>query len=109
MALINWKHSKLRFYWKNLLWNYSFWLNAKPTYGIKKYKVPVDVIDEGIDFYYDTNYQHKFETKETKRFLGYMYKDKLYMDNPGIQGEDKETWDAWIKKGLIKNALYPKD
>jgi hypothetical protein len=37
-----------------------------------------------------------------KRFLGYMYKGGLYLDNPGIQGIDQETWTAWGKKGLLK-------
>ena len=103
--LLNWKHSRLRFYLKNFLWNYKFWLYAKPIYGIKKYRVPIqnleDKLHEEFDYYYD-EYSTKYEIKETKRFLGYQYKGVIYLDNMGMQGIDEETWKAWIKKGLVK-------
>lgn len=44
----------------------------------------------------------KKKTITQRRFVGFMYKGMLYQDNPGIQGIDKETWDAWIRKKLIK-------
>jgi hypothetical protein len=101
-----WKHSRIRFYLKNLAWNYNFWLYAKPVYGRKSYKVPVNEINRDLniefDYYYD-DHKVKYEIKETKRFLGYMYKDSMYLDNPGIQGESEETWKVWIKKGMIRS------
>jgi hypothetical protein len=36
-----------------------------------------------------------------KRFIGYMYKNGIYIDNPGIQGIDQETWNAWKRKKLL--------
>jgi len=36
-----------------------------------------------------------------KRFIGYMYKNNIYIDNPGIQGIDQETWNAWKRKKLL--------
>lgn len=103
--LLNWKHSRLRFYWKNLIWNYKFWLHAKPVYGTRKYKVAKDRIEDRLiqdfDYYYDT-FEQQYEYKTVKRFLGYQYKDKIYLDNMGMEGIDEDTWKAWIKKGLVK-------
>jgi hypothetical protein len=36
-----------------------------------------------------------------KRFAGYMYKNNIYIDNPGIQGIDQDTWSAWRRKKLL--------
>jgi len=44
----------------------------------------------------------KRTTKTQRRFIGFFYKNQIYQDNPGIQGQDAETWDAWIQKGLVK-------
>jgi len=75
-------------------------------YGKKSYKIIVNEINKDLnpnfDYFYD-DHKEKFKTKDTKRFLGYVYKNKTYLDNPGIQGELEETWNAWIKKGLINN------
>jgi hypothetical protein len=95
-----WKHSKLRFYIKNAIWNYKFWFFAKKIYK---------------DFHYETDDQGfnvdtvlKMHTKKKKmkkrRFAGYFYEGRLYLDNPGLQNIDHETWEAWRKKGLIEAA-----
>jgi hypothetical protein len=97
-----WKHSRLRYYLKNLYWNYSFWLHAKPVYKDFHYTTR-DNLDMNAALnteYVQVNF--KSEKKLQKRFSGFMYKGKIYQDNPGIQGIDKETWDAWIKKKLIQ-------
>ena len=48
-----WKHSKLRYYILNAIWN--------------------------------------------------MFENGMYLDNPGLrQTVDKETWNAWKRKGLIR-------
>jgi hypothetical protein len=41
------------------------------------------------------------KTISSKRFSGYLFEGRIYHDNPGIQGIDKDTWQAWRKKGLI--------
>lgn len=101
-----WKFSRIRFYLKNLIWNYKFWLNAKPIYGRKTYKIPVNEINRDLnqefDYYYD-EHKTKYKIRETKRFIGYMYENAMYLDNPGLQGIDEKTWKVWIEKGLIKN------
>jgi hypothetical protein len=84
-----WKYSKLRFYFLNSFWNYKFWLNAKKIYEI----VP------------QINTVNRFGEKEIKsskkRFKGYLYKGNIYLDNPGLQGIDRDVWEIWKKKGLI--------
>jgi len=97
-----WKHSRLRFYWKNAIWNYQFWLHAKPIYKDHHYKV-----EDGLDMEKALTQEvvqvkTKMKNKTQKRFAGFMYRGMLYQDNPGIQGIDKDTWDAWIQKGLVQ-------
>jgi hypothetical protein len=97
-----WKHSRLRFYFVNVRWNYQFWLHAKPVYKEHKYTV-----DEGLDLNQTLSdavmkVQVKKTNKVQRRFVGLLYKNQIYQDNPGIQGEDSETWEAWIRKGLVK-------
>lgn len=97
-----WKHSRLRFYMLNASWNYKFWLYAEKIYRNHSY----DVIEEGLDFD-DVDITGKIHFKEkkvnTRRFVGYKYKNGMYLDNPGLRHTvDKETWNAWKKKGLIK-------
>lgn len=96
-----WKHSRLRFYILNTKWNYGFWLHAKPVYKEHKYTVD-DGLDLTLTSVQDTKVKVKKKTKTQRRFVGFMYKNQIYQDNPGIQGEDKETWEAWIRKGLVK-------
>lgn len=92
-----WKHSKLRFYILNTLWNYKFWLFAKKIY--KDHVYEVDTNSYEMDPYF--NLKPKKKVIRSKRFVGYMYKNGIYLDNPGIQGVDQETWNAWRKKGLL--------
>lgn len=97
-----WKHSKLRFYLLNAHWNYRFWLNAKPIYKEHRYTV-----EEGIDLERTLNdavmkSQVKKKNMTQRRFVGFLFENGIYQDNPGLQGIDSETWDAWIRKGLIQ-------
>ncbi len=102
--LISWKHSKIRFYLKNMIWNYRFWIYAKPVYVFRKYKIPIHNLEEkltdGFDYYYDT-FNQQYEYREVKRFMGYQYKDKIYLDNMGMENIDEDTWISWIKKRLV--------
>ena len=92
-----WKYSKLRFYILNTLWNYKFWLFAQKIY--KQDQHIVEVND------YDMDYTFKLVPKKKKvnrkRFAGYMYKNNIYIDNPGIQGIDQDTWNVWRRKKLL--------
>ena len=36
-----------------------------------------------------------------KRFVGYLYDNQIYLDNPGIPNIDRGTWVSWKNKGLI--------
>lgn len=42
------------------------------------------------------------KTVTKRRFVGYMYKNQIFLDNPGIQGIEYDVWEVWRKKGLIK-------
>lgn len=93
-----WKHSKIRFYILNTLWNYQFWIFAK-----KIFRNVNHIVNDKDN--YEMDYLLKLHaTKKTissKRFSGYLFKGKIYHDNPGIQNIDSDTWQAWRKKGLI--------
>lgn len=93
-----WKHSALRFYILNTMWNYKFWLFSK-----KIFRTVHHVVKDTSNYEMDYTFKLKPGLKEitSKRFSGYLYQGKIYHDNPGIQGIDKETWQAWKKKGLI--------
>jgi hypothetical protein len=97
-----WLHSRLRFYALNAAWNYSFWLTAKPIYKVKSYDTFIEIdekasINDGIM----DRLKSKKEKKSFRRFSGFLFRGKLYKDNPGIQGLDQETYASWRKKGLI--------
>ena len=93
-----WKYSHLRFYILNAMWNYKFWLNAKKLYRNISYQ-----IDDGeYDMNFDYTLKKKKKTITKKRFVGYFFNNNVYIDNPGISVEDRETWVRWKKKGLIK-------
>lgn len=99
---LKWKYSKLRFYYLNGLWNYRFWLNAKPIYKQHKY-----IVEDGIDFertLSDAVMKSQIKKKQMtqRRFVGLLFENRIYQDNPGLQGVDSATWDAWINKGLVK-------
>jgi hypothetical protein len=84
-----WKNSKIRFYILNAIWNYSFWLLCKRKY--------VDVS------YIKTNpISQKRDKIIKRRFVGYEYKNQIYLDNPGMPIKSKDDWFIWKNKGLIK-------
>jgi len=85
-----WKYSTLRFYILNAMWNYKFWLNAKKVYDTVTYNTHVSRLGE------------RGSPVTKKRFKGYSYKGKIYLDNPGIPDIPKDVWSAWKKQGLIK-------
>lgn len=97
-----WKRSKLRFWIKNLTWNYSFWLYAKPVYKQVVYKQREQDLDmnDNLNF---VNERMKFKTniKQQNRFAGYMFNNSIYLDNPGPQNIEEETRLIWKKKGWI--------
>ena len=53
-----------------------------------------------MDVYYNLNKKKK--TINKKRFVGYFYNNNIYLDNPGLKVDDRETWNAWKKKKLVK-------
>lgn len=93
-----WKTSRLRFYYLNACWNLNFWLFSKRLYKKITYQVPTG------DMYTDVSNKIQVKTKTVtrKRFEGYLFRNKIYTDNPGLPKIDRETWSAWKKKGLIK-------
>ena len=52
-----------------------------------------------MDDYYRVTRGKKNVSK--RRFVGYLYKNGIYIDNPGLQIKDRKTWEAWKKKKLI--------
>ena len=36
-----------------------------------------------------------------RRFNGYVYKNHVFLDNPGIQNIERDVWEEWKKKNLI--------
>lgn len=98
-----WKKSKLRFYWLNAKWNIGFWMHAKPCYEEKKYQYTVDHLDfdkniHGLKLRFELDKKNGTQ----KRFKGYLYKNGLYMDNPGAYHiVDEETRKHWLKKRWI--------
>ena len=97
-----WKHSRLRYYILNCIWNYKFWLFAEKIYKNHTYTVQKQEFNlEDVDITGKMNYKTERITK--KRFVGYKYNNMMYLDNPGFKHTvDRETWEAWKSKGLIK-------
>jgi len=93
-----WNHSRFRFYILNAKWNYKFWLFAKKMYKTISYQVEDG--DYDTDAYYYM--KKKKKTIYKKRFVGYFFENNIYLDNPGLKIEDRDTWEAWRKKNLIK-------
>jgi len=92
-----WKYSSIRFYFLNLYWNISFWLFCKKIYKNINYEVNTD------DFFTDDSFKLIYIKKKIskKRFYGYLYKNRIYLDNPGLQIKDRDVWNNWKSKGLI--------
>jgi len=96
-----WKCSRLRFYLLNLIWNYRFWLHAEKIYKDHIYEVEEDLNLEDVDI--TGKIISKKKKVKSRRFVGYMYKNKLYLDNPGVREfVDKDTWKCWLKRGYVK-------
>jgi hypothetical protein len=93
-----WKYSRLRFYILNGIWNYKFWLFSKKMYK----KVSYQVEDGDYDVNFDYTLIKKKKTVSAKRFVGYFYNNNLYLDNPGFKIDDRNTWEEWKRKKLIK-------
>ncbi len=93
-----WKKSRWRFYILNLTWNLKFWLFSKKIYQGITYEEPIQ------DFFSDFSNKMYAKTKQItkKRFVGFLFNNKIYLDNPGIPKIDRETWVSWRKKGLVK-------
>lgn len=96
-----WKYSKVRFYILNLIWNYKFWIFSEKIYQNHSFQV-----NEELDMN-KTNPEgrvgYKKRTINQRRFIGYMFEGKMYLDNPGVKEfVDKETSRRWIEKGFIK-------
>lgn len=85
-----WYYSTLRFYIKNLLWNYLFWLKAKKIYKYENFKLK------------DQNGFYTGQSKNIKKFIGFEFQNKIYLDNPGFPITDRKLWKIWRNKGLIK-------
>lgn len=79
-----WKFSKVRFYYKNLTSNLLFYFFSKKVYKEVSY----------------TKDEHIFNPViiKTKRFLGYEFKGKIYLDNPGFLDVESEVWHFWKTK-----------
>ncbi len=93
-----WKYSKIRFYILNTIWNYRFWLFAKKMYQETYFDVVTNEYEMDITF----KLIPKKKKVKRRRFVGYLFNGAIYLDNPGVQGVDKDTMTAWMKKGLIK-------
>lgn len=85
-----WRYSSLRFFILNASWNYRFWLNAKKQYEEKEYR-PIN--ENGF---------YTGEKKKIRKFVGYLYNGETYLDNPGLPIKDRDVWEKWKKKGLIR-------
>ena len=97
-----WKFSSLRFYIINAQWNYKFWICCTKEYQeIQYYHYDSPRMDPNFRFFDADANQLDSILKTKKRFVGYKFKGKIYMDNPGVEIQDKEVWNHWRKKGLI--------
>jgi hypothetical protein len=88
----------LRFYILNASWNYKFWIFSKKIYKVVNYDIEDGEYGMGDDFKIKKN-KKKISKK---RFVGYFYKNNIYLDNPGLKIDDRETWESWKRRGMIK-------
>ena len=56
--------------------------------------------DYGMEYDYTLSKEKKLISK--RRFVGYFFENNVYLDNPGFKIDDRETWESWKKKKLIK-------
>jgi hypothetical protein len=77
---------KIKFYIKNAIWNYKFWLFSKRKYVDYSYTIKNPI-------------SGKIEKVIKRRFQGYEYDGKIYQDNPGIPIKNEQDWKI-IKKNL---------
>jgi hypothetical protein len=79
-----WKFSKFRFYIKNIICNVEFFFFSKKMYRFVDY----------------TEGEMIFRPKKVrkKRFVGYKYKNRIYLDNPGFEDLEPEVWHYWKEK-----------
>ena len=90
--------SRFGFYYLNLRWNASFWLKSKKVY--KQISITKKTDDFTMD---EVGKMHYVKTTEVKkRFVGYNYKGVIYLDNPGFTIKDRDLWESWNRKKLIK-------
>lgn len=96
-----WKHSKIRFYLLNCLWNYKFWLFAEKVFKIHTYYVEDKELSlDNVDITGKIIPSSKKVSR--RRFVGYMYDGMMHLDNPGFRHKvDSDTWNAWRSKGLL--------
>lgn len=98
-----WRHSIFRFYLMNTIWNFKFWIFSEKIYKNHTYEINDDNISlDNLDITGKIIYKKKRISQ--RRFVGYMYNNAIYLDNPGFKHLiDNETWDAWKKKKLVKD------
>ena len=82
-----WKYSKTRFYYKNFIWNVDFYLFSKKKFKDIQYTKGEEVFSP--------------ENVTKRRFIGYDFKNKLYLDNPGYIESDIKVWQHWKNKGYF--------
>jgi len=85
-----WKYSSFRFYCLNAKHNYDFWLNSRRVFTTIEYLKFASHLRSS-----------SFKKQKKKRFVGYEYKGKIYLDNPGISIKERDVWEKWKEKGLI--------
>ncbi len=86
-----WKYSTVRFYVLNTIHNYDFWLNSQKVFEIKEYLKPASLSFRS----------NKYDKILKKRFVGYKFKNKIYLDNPGLSITERDVWEEWKRRGLI--------
>lgn len=82
-----WKFSKLRFYYKNFLFNIEFFFMAKKQFSDIEYTKGEAIF--------------KPERVKRHRFKGYLFKGKIYTDNPGLLNIESSVWHYWKNKGYF--------
>lgn len=83
-----WKYSKLRFYVKNAIWNYQFWFFCQKKYN-------------NISYFKRNFFNVNKQKVHKRRFEGYVYKNRVFLDNPGFSDIERDVWEVWKKKNLL--------